>query len=78
MKRRFDDLSDQDKGVYIVREEIKKYHNKLVKSMERDRDDGKINTEYANISIYITHQLLGDSINICNECLDIATLGDIE
>jgi hypothetical protein len=65
--RKFDDLSPQDKGVYIVREEIKKAQA----DSDNEQPDKNIQWAYEqNIFRYC--------ITICNECLDIATLGEIE
>jgi hypothetical protein len=77
--RSANDLSDLDMGVFIVREEIKKH----IKAIETG--DYNQTTFDANQIKYIEHFLGGQTfplglavaINICNDLLDIANIGDI-
>lgn len=71
--RKFGDLTDMDKGAYIVKEEIKKYIKKCndleIFICKNDQD-----REIAKAYFYGCEK----AITICNELLDIATLGEIE
>jgi hypothetical protein len=69
--RKFEDLNDMDKGAFIVRNEIAKYKNEWVKTFEKD-------SKISNNMRIATITILNDCLNICDECLDIATFGEIE
>lgn len=69
--RTFDDLNDTQKGAYMVRELIKNNCAtlKYVKLLS-ERENG--------IRKIAVDKTLAQCIDICNECLDVPTLGDIE
>lgn len=70
-KRKFDDLTDMDKGVFIVREEINVWIEKY-RTMHKNKQQHE-GDEYGYIA-----QGLGFAYRSCNDLLKITILGEIE
>jgi hypothetical protein len=70
--RKYDDLPPQDKGVYIARERINEAKALHIELNKYDEDPYTIERLAADLNIF------NICTDICNDCLDIATLGEIE
>jgi hypothetical protein len=73
--RNFNDLSDFDKGIALVRDKMRTRfyeHKKDLDSGIYDNNKDKIIICRTTLTTYIA------AMSICDEHLDIATLGDIE